>query len=117
MSETERFLMPCFNYPDGGRNQVVKEALYRYLIGGDAEDRELAPSARKPVRSALVTKKAQPTRPNAESGNQNPPVHVETPAATAGQYTEAAANIPSRECKPNNDVEEQVMAELRSMIQ
>jgi hypothetical protein len=106
-----------FQYPDGGRNQVIKEALYLYLMGGDAVDRKLASSARKPIRRVLVTRKAQPSKQNSESGNQSPPVQAETPAATAGQYAEAAANIPSSSSNQKSDGEEQVIAGLRSMIQ
>lgn len=116
-----KILDALFQYPDGGRNQVVKEALYLHLIGDDAVDSKQTPpiqgaAKRKPVRRVLVIGKAQPLKPNSESGHESPPGQAESPAATAGQHAEAAANSPSRECEPNNDGEEQVMSGLRSMV-
>ncbi len=101
-----------FQYPAGGRNQVVKEALYLYLIGDDTEKPQRAAEVQTgPVRTPARTPKTPV--PKHGSVYQQSSGQAEQPLATTGAE---ADDLPLAQ-EPDNDRDKQVMAGLRSMIQ
>jgi len=110
-----------FQYPDGLRNQVMKDALYAHLIGKGAEKREQQPApiaqARTPGRKAPATGKAKPEKQQQHAGIRNPPAQAEEPLATAGQPAEAEIEVSAANKGPvGSGEDEQVIMGLRSMI-
>jgi len=111
-----------FQYPDGSRNQVMKDALYAHLIGEGAGSRNqvgqaLGSQANKLTRRAPVAGKVRPARQEQDTSNQCHPIQLKEPAATAEQPSEAGTKIPAAEKQSSGSGEDQqVIAGLRSMI-
>lgn len=110
-----------FQYPDGARNQLMKDALFAHLLGEGTERHD----QQAPVPGSV--KRKPPVRPS-HSGKVKPekvenadfqrsPSQVQEQPAPAGKPAEADSGIPAAD-KPTvgSGEDEHVLTGLRSMI-